>query len=249
MSSLTPDQLAALAGYGFVSPERYTKPFQCWLGSGKIKTGKTRFGLTFPGPIAVINFDRQIEDLIAEFPSTEVVVKSFIERIPFGTALTQAEAKALEADFARSLKMAHANPHVRTVMIDKETTLWEIPRLAEFERLSGVRARNYEAVNLRMRSYLSLYQTSGKNAYYVDDVRDEWVDDKQTGRVIRDGFKQAAGIAQVVVSFDRVGKEFSMTFEECINTSLLGTRFTGEDVNFKSLAPLVMPDVDPTVWE
>ena len=246
MSGLTPEQLATLAGYGFIGPDTERQRFQCWLGSGKIKTGKTRFGLTFPGPIAVINFDRQIEDLIAEFPDVDVVVKR-LEQSPWGA--TQAEAQALEMDFSRALKAAHANPHIRTVMIDKVTTLWELVRFAEFGKLAGVRPRNYEAANLRMRGYLSLYQASGKNAYYVEDVKDEWLDDKPTGRVIRDGFKQSAGIAQVVVSFDREGKSFGMAFDECINSTLIGTRFNGEDINFKGLAPLVMPEIDPAVWE
>jgi len=241
------------ANLGFERPRRTRQRRQCWLGAGKTKTGKTRFGLTFPGPIAVLSFDRAIEDVLHEVPGADVVVKDFTRSFKLGEPMTQAQAQAVEAEFAKAYLGALEHKDIRTVMIDKGTTLWEIMRYAEWGKIDHVKAHHYVGVNSRMRRYLLAFQDSTKNVYIVDDVKEEWDDNgKPTGQFKREGFKHTPGLVQVCASFERVekGKDFFMTLEECaLNSSLIGWKFEGPEIDFRQIAGMVMTDSVAEDWK
>lgn len=218
--------------------------------SGKTKTGKTRFGLTMTEPIGILNTDRALDDILPEFPHTDLVVKDLSDMFPVGEALSDKEAKLIEAEYARGYNGLMEHKHVRSVMVDKWNTMWEVARFAEFGRAS-VKAHHYVPVNLRMRGYLLKFQQHDKNLLLIQDVKEEWLNDKPTGRWVVDGFKYTSGLVQVNLFMSRdENKVFHMEVQGCgLNADLVGWDFTDKMINFKqNLAPMVLADTDPKDW-
>lgn len=228
--------------------------------SSKTKGGKTRFGLTGPQPVGILNTDRSLDDILPEFPDVDVIVKDFSNKFVPGEELSQNEAKALEADFARAYRALYEARGVRTIMVDKWTTLWEVARYAEFGKAS-VKAHHYVPVNLRMRGYLGMFQQHDKNLILTQDVKEEWIGEKPTGRWIVDGFKYTPGMMQVNAFMWREetgDREFMMRIDGCsLNAELVGWEFSSGDesplkygaISWASVATMVMPDTKVSDWQ
>lgn len=222
------------------------------LVSGKTKVGKSRFGLTMPGPIAVINFDRSLIDLLPQFPKKDILLLDLSGEYAGG--LDAAKAKRLESAFAKAWETALSSPEVRSVMVDKTSTLWEIVRWAEFGKIDRVMPHHYVPVNTRMRSYIAAVIASDKNVLLIDDSKEEWVNEKPTGRLVRDGFKHADSLVQISASMDRrvrdEGKPFVMTIDTCsMNAELVGWEFEDANINFAEVASMAVPDSNREDWE
>lgn len=238
----------SLSSLGFKRPEFKPVRRLSMLAYGKTKTGKSRFGLTMPGPIAVINFDRALTDLLPQFPKKKILLLDLSGEYAGG--LNQKKAERLEAQFAAAWAEALKSKEVRSVMVDKTSTLWEIVRWAEFGKIDHVKPHHYVPVNSRMRSYISSVIDSDKNVLMIDDTKEEWVNEKPTGRFVRDGFKHSDSLVQISLQFERKDKTFTTTVDSCaMNADLAGWEFEDENINFPELATMAVPDSNREDWE
>lgn len=218
--------------------------------SGKTKTGKTRLALTMTPPIGLINTDRSLEDILPEFPDVDLVVKDLGPMFSPGQPLSQKQAQQIEAQFSSAYD-ALLESHVRSIVVDKFTTIWEVARFAEFG-VASVKAHHYVPVNLRMRGYIGKFQQHDKNLLLIHEVKEEWKNEQPTGRWIVDGFKYTPGLVQVNGFMDREegGGDFILSITGCaLNAELVGWDFKGEDVNWPNLASMVMPETKKGDWQ
>lgn len=226
--------------------------------SGDTKCGKTHLIMTMTEPIAIINFDRSLQDILPEFPGVDLIVKDFSDmygEIEDSTnpQARMTKAKAAEAQFAAALKGLFEHRHVRSIAVDKGTTLWELIRVAEWGNISNIKAHHYVPVNARMRAYMSMYMAHDKNFLVTHDTKEEWVNEKPTGRQLVDGFKYTSSLMQVNASMwrDKDGdRDFKMEITGCgTNAELVGWEFVGADVNWKKIAPMVLDDTVAADWK
>lgn len=222
--------------------------------SSKTKAGKTRLTLTMTEPIGILNTDRALEDILPEFPNVDVIVKDFSQKIAPGEKLNQAQAKLLEAEFDEAYQALMEHKHIRSVSVDKWTTIWEVARFAEFG-VASVKAHHYVPVNLRMRGYASRYQEHNKNVLFLQDMKEEWVGDKPTGRFIVDGFKYTPGLVQVNAFMwreeetDAEDQGFRLKITGCgLNAELVGWEFKNEGIDFRKIASMVLVDTKASDW-
>jgi len=220
--------------------------------SAETKAGKTRLILTMTPPVAILNFDRSLNDILPEFPDVDLIVKDFSQKYSEGEVVGQAQAEMLEREFGAAYRALLDNKHVRSIGIDKGTTLWEVMRYAEWGKITNIKAHHYVPVNARMRRYMSAYLSHDKNLIVTHDTKEEWLDEKPTGRMLVDGFKYTPSLMQVNASMWREkegDREFKMLITGCgTNADLVGWEFVNADIDFKKIAPMVMDDTSAADW-
>lgn len=222
--------------------------------SGLTKTGKTRLGLTMPQPIGLINTDRSLTDVLPEFPNVDVSVIDLSGMFNEGEELSQGQAKAIEQKFSAAYRALLAHPRVRSVVVDKWTAMWEVARYAEFGKAS-VKAHHYVPVNLRMRGYLTAVQNTAKNVLLIQDTKEEWINEKPTGRLIVDGFKYTPSLVQVNAQMRRESPAdedagFRLAITGCgVNADLMGWEFENEDINWPKIGSMALTDTKMSDWK
>jgi len=219
--------------------------------NGKTKSGKTRLCLTMPEPVGFINTDRSLQDILPEFPDLDIVLMDLAPMFAPGEPLNQGLARDIERKFATAYAGLWESG-VKSIVVDKFTTMWEVARFAEFG-VASVKAHHYVPVNMRMRGYIMKYQQYEKNLLLVHEVKEEWVNEKSTGRWIVDGFKYTPGLMQVNASMEREedgDRDFTLTVTGCgLDADLTGKVFTNDEINFKEVAMKALPDTLPGDWK
>src|SRR6266404_5659998 len=106
----------------YTKTDRSIKQRIIGLSVGEPGSRKTSFWLEAPAPIIVFSFDKGMEGVVSRFPEEkEIYVKEY-EWLP--TSDTGQE-EAIEKRDAFTEDFEHAIQVARTVVIDKETDLWE----------------------------------------------------------------------------------------------------------------------------
>lgn len=206
-------------------------------------TGRTRFALTAPRPLWVIELDKGgLEGVLEDADGVEV------SRCSFRKNLSQDDAKRI-ADTIEDDIIAGRDAG-RTVIIDKATHLWQLFRLAEFGRLSKERSRNYEGVNTRMSELLQSFVETDTNLLLIHDMTDDYLDDKKVG-VKRAGYNGVGGIVRHAATFSggANGDPFQAVITKCTPAwEAVGMVLEGDDINFQTYAMNAVPQLDPSVW-
>jgi hypothetical protein len=241
----------AVAGVATVAkdkiPFRYRSPDatvyrrQISVIQGPEKTGKTHFACTAPGPVLLINTDQGDEGVVTpdKFPGKEI----YIVDISPGTALVAAGNED-EADKAfAEFKEAHrwGLSHCNTIIWDKADQIWELARLVLLGKLTNVKPHHYTEVNNTFR-YLIKEADKAKNLnlLLIHNMKEEWVNEKFTGRLVRAGFKETGGLVQTCITTKFEDGEFAGTIDFCRqNMELVGTEMTGRFFDFDNLLELV----------
>jgi hypothetical protein len=176
-----------------------------WRSFGPEKTGKTHFGLTGPGPVAVLSFDVGLEGVVEKFVAAGKVV--YLAEFEFDKDKCQ-QADAVEIRDRFTKAYALALDRARTIIIDTETELWELFRHAEFP--FGTDApKNYVQLNARYRDMIQLAYDAGVNLQLIQKVKEKWGTIKKinsqgrevdspypTGELEPTGFKELGYIVQ-----------------------------------------------------
>lgn len=117
------------------------------------------------------------------------------------------EVIANEADevwraFCNDYYSALADPVIRTVVWDTESEVWELLRLARFGELNPRTGRDrgnvWGPVNAEMLSLQRAAFSTDKSLIMLQKVKDEYANDKKTGKRVPKGFGDTAFQAQVV---------------------------------------------------
>jgi hypothetical protein len=161
---------------------------------GEKGTGKTRLGLTAPGPTLYQSFDDGLEGVIEKFlegdedngiaARTDLYVRQY-KWHPGGKdakgsdgEFNQEYAQSLRDEFEEDLAFALENG-VRTVVWDKETDIWEMYRYAEFGGPSDA-PKDYPALNQRYMAAVNSVKGYNANLILIQGMKEEWVTKKRT---------------------------------------------------------------------
>ncbi len=232
---------------------------------GKEKAGKTHFGLTGPGPVAVLSFDIGLEGVVEKF--TAQGKRVFAADFEFDKdKCQQADAIHLRDRFLAAYEVALAQ--ARTIIIDTETELWELYRHAEFP--FGTDApKNYVALNARYRDMIQRAYDCGVNLQLIQKVKEKWGTIKKinslgrevdspypTGQMEPAGFKEIGYLVQANLAHswtkergfvvDVVDCRQNMQYAGC---SLDATVMPSQTPpTLPELGQLIFPDSQPESW-
>lgn len=224
--------------------------------------GKTFFGLTGPGPIALHNFDDGLDRAVQGFP------KDRLEKL---------ELYSFDYDFARTLKLPGADASkglieqsadvwaefvvnarasvekCRTNVIDTGSAAWELLRLARHGKLTSILPVQYTAVNLEFKELLQALHRSPANNIWLHRLKASYdATDKKIPNVYeRQGFTDMAYEVDAVLrlSYDEMDG-LRLRFGKCANRALTGTVITGQDkISFPQIATMIYPETDTKKWE
>lgn len=177
-------------------------------------------------------------------------------------ALAKAEWAAFESDYRYSLA------HNRTTIIDTGSEMYELIRLAELGRLTQVPPNLYGPVNAKMRALIRLAYDGDSNVIFLHKMKEEWVNEpsfnpskgkientsRKTGNYKRAGWNDMGYQVQVSIHAFREdlnggGSNFFLKVLDCRhNPALNGYVLEGEQVNFPTLAQMVMPGTSLENW-
>ena len=250
--AMTAATKTVMAKAGFIeASERGTRPRLIVAISGLEKQGKTHFGLSTPGPIAMFSTDIGEEGVVSKFAGKEV----YIMDIDYGGE--EGGQAAAQEEFARFKKaylaMLRGNS-VRTILFDTATEIWETLRMARFGALTQIMPYMYGPVNKEYRDLIREAYNWDKNLILLHKMKSEYVNDKRTGEYVRSGFNDTGFLVQVNAQVWRYepseGGEFVFSVKDCRQEpDLAGFDLEGEMCNFPSLAAMVLPEVDMGEWE
>lgn len=216
------------------------------------KCGKTRFGLTMPGPLAIINLDEGLDSVIQEFQDKKEIYVSDHRKgvvdIKNMKAGGKSVADAAAEEWAK-VKGAYMEglEEARSVLVDTGTEFYELLRLAAFGKLTQVMPHQYGVVNREMKAMIDLAYDSSANVMFTHRLKREYVDDKSTKNMIRAGWGDFGYECQVVVRQWKDASEpfpdrFHMMMTDCripAGSQLEGEDYMGEMVNFPFLASMI----------
>ena len=235
-------------------------------------SGKTHFWLTAPDPIAVFLFDPAgLKGLMKrdEFRHKDIRVINYYELVNLG-AMREKEDRAkasLEAlnqfrdDWRVALK------HARTTLWDKEDHVWEMMRYATNEDYSA-EPKSYYELNMEYRGMFTDAESAGVNFGVIRGMREKWGKtgqrvDRRTGMVketfgglgefVPRGQKEVEELVQINLAhrWDEERRAFVTTI---LNKCRLGNALEllgqeSDNLDFLTLATLLYPDADASVWE
>lgn len=231
---------------------------------GVEKCGKTHFALTAPGPICTLQTDTGgLEGVIQKFQKKkEIWVCNSDFRTESAGELGEKEAARAAGIAWDKLMKAYqaALGQARTIVVDKATNFWEILRMSRFGKLDKVMPHHYGPVNSEYKDFIRMaYEQDKTNLILLHNLKDEYVNDKNTGAKRRAGFADTGFEVQInAVCWKDMKLEeganpldkWNLTVQDCRqNPDLEGITFTGEDCNFTSLAMAVFEDTSEKDWQ
>ena len=222
--------------------------------SGLEKTGKSHFAFTAPGPIAYLSLDFGDEGVIQKFATKKPILKKEY-KVPTirrsknrDDAMTEAEKvwEEFKDDYLFSLE------NCRTVIVDTETEVYELIRLAKFGKLEQVKSHHYGPVYRELKEVLikAAYE-SDANVILLQRLKKAYANDKWTGEYEASGYSGIPFDVQVNCRtfIDNEGA-FALYIDNCRqNATLRGQTITGPMLEFKYLAQLVLELGDVSGFE
>lgn len=261
---------------GFKVPDKELKRRQVVSLTGYDKSGKTHFGLTAPGDIALFNLNNGLEGVVHKFEDKNIY--EFRMNIPeeLGVAGKDDETKRANKKAAIDMKnmaimeierfiegwrWALMDPSIRTIIIDKLTELWLLYRVAEFGKATQVPAQLYNYLNAKFeRRVNEIFQTE-KNLIMINGMRAIYKDKEPSGEYERDSYKNIGGLVQTNLFIERDTKKlktpipgqpnpgFKVIVENSrTNPDLLGAEFPGMMCNFPTVAAMIT-GTSPEEWK
>ena len=216
---------------------------------GLEKSGKTTFGLSAPGPIALFDLDIGTEGVVDKVLDAKKII---IASVNYRDATNQTEWLAMweKAKKAWYDALKASIKEVRTLLGDTWTEMWELARLARFGKLTQVMPHQYGPVNAEFRDMIKRAYDTEKNVILIHKQKEEYINDKNTGRMKRSGFGDIGYLVQVNLEVWRRKGEFGLTVKDCRQeASLAGEEFVDPMNTFPFLASQVYPGTSEEDWE
>ncbi len=250
----------------FTSLEENDGYYVIGSSEGEPGSGKSHLWATAPDPIAWFLFDpdglRGLADN-AEFKAKDIRVRHYIDDLNIAKLpkdeRTQKSLEALEMfkeDWDIAVKKA------RTLVIDKESMLWEIIRYAHDE-VESPDPKNFHELHQYYHGWFADAMKHKLNFGLIRDVRDSWGKTGQsrngnvqwgyTGVMKPEGNKRVRGLVHVNLyhSFDAEEGMFGVRIHEKCRLGpakkLMGKTFY--DMDFSDLAQKLYPESESSDWE
>jgi len=213
------------------------------------KEGKTTFGLSAPGPVALMDMDIGTEGVVDNYIGKK---KLYIAGFDYRDSTDPAEWLKMWVKYKETFLTALTDKWIRTVVVDTATEAWELARLARFGKLTQVLPHHYGPVNAEFRDLIRKAYDTDKNLILIHKMKEQYINDKGTGKMIRSGFNDTAYLVQVNIRTWYRAKErlFGLTVVNCRqNMSIAGMELTEPINDFAHLAAEVYPQTDAEDWE
>lgn len=158
------------------------------LSHGLPGTGKSSFGLSFPGPHYIFNLDRNMGHLTAQMPEDwEAEYEGDMELQV--AAPTKGMAQQVLNKFDALMTKALASG-TGTVLIDGWDVFWDIVKVAKVNNLDSDLPKEYAPANSYMNNWLMRLGRSKINVVFTTISSKVWSGAKtETDRMKADGFK------------------------------------------------------------
>lgn len=226
---------------------------------GPEQSGKTYIALTAPGPIAYFDMDDNDRPVVRKIREKwpDKVIKKMSFEIPKGLVVNEKLQKMAIAERNRYLDAwtwACESDKVKTLVMDTGTDAWELWRYAEFGAESS-RARNYGGLNSQFAAMLRMPRRHGKNLAVINRTKDQWKDDKPTGAIIRDGFKNTgyamhATIEAMRDEYDNFSIQLrDVRHDASLNGAIFGPDGLGGEISWAMVACQIVEGSTPDEWE
>lgn len=221
--------------------------------NGLEKTGKTHFALTAPAPITYLSLDFGTDGVIQPFAAKKLIrIKEY--KIPKARkSVERAEAMSQAADVWEEFKDDYqfALDNSRTVVVDTETEVYELIRLARFGKLEQVKPMHYGPLFRELKEVVikAAYE-SNANVILLQRLKKEYKDDKWTGQYETSGYSGIPYDVQINCRtfIDKEGN-FALYIDNCRqNASLRGQTILDPMIEFKFIASMVL-GLDPGMFE
>lgn len=249
------------ANYDRATVERVCRTI--WMASGEVGSGKTRFGLTAPGPILVQSLDRGlegvIEGILTDMPEKEIYVKEY-DWNP--NNFTQEDAIAIRDAIIEDF--THGLEHAKTVLWDKETDIREVFQYAEFGDPIGGNIKDYAKLNSRYFHLINQVKSvKGVNFGLFQSMKNEWVVGEgkvnpstgerkktfnQSGKRIRAGYDRLDELVMTELHFVRTAGEFSIEIGKCRQNPKLQDK-TIPGMTFSEFGTMLMEGTEESEWQ
>ncbi len=247
----------SIPGFSRVNSE--PKPRLIISVEGLDKSGKSNLAFTAPGPLGYLEFDIGAEGVVDKFQHEKVILspKPYETRFDGGEQKNDAtvEYTRFERDYKNSIQK------LRSTIIDTASETWELLRLARLGKLTQVLPVKYTEVNSEYRDLVRFAFEHDSNLILLHKVKETWkngADGKgtKTGEFERAGFSDTGYLVQMNVRCwrEEVREEGDAGFRMQIlnsrhNAAIAGEILCNDDINFKMLGMMAMPNVDPSVWD
>lgn len=200
---------------------------------GEEKTGKNHCAFTFPGPLYVHSFDIGIEGVVEKFvKDKDIYVADYELDIDIDDMSAQQVSDAADVvwkQFMTNYRDGLASCGNGTTVIDTDTEVWELLRLARFGKLSQVMPHMYGPVNAEFRDVVREAFNHNGSAVLLGKRVDEWENytgsdgkekGRKTGNKVRKGFTDLPFLVQINAQTQRTdmvggGSEFKVLIEDC----------------------------------
>ena len=227
---------------------------------GEVGTGKTSFWLGAPGPIVVFSLDKGLEGVVEKYQSDKQIYFKEYPWSPgqFGDDDAAAKAAAelvrdeIIADYEHSLNIA------RTIVVDKETSVWEVFRYAEWGAPNDA-PRNYPKLNQAYRHFVNLGKDTDLNIGFIQSMKDEWSTVKKadggtkgafTGKRVRTGFSELDELVHIDLRHRRAEGKFLIDVGKSRGPGSGDIQDqTFENLSFSDFAMMVFPESTPEDWQ
>jgi hypothetical protein len=238
----------------FVKADAPYKPRIIGRSAGEPGTGKTHFWLGAPGPIVVMSFDQGLEGVVEKFQDLKDVHVAQYDWSPT-EELSQEEAVELRDTFTKDFE--HAIQHARTVIIDRESDLWELFRYAEFGAPNDA-PRNYPQLNQRYRRLINMPKSTDINFGLIQGMKSVWGQKAKssggltpfdTGERTSAGFGELEGLVHVNIEHVREDGEFKIRVGKSRGPGAMEVQdqeYAG--LTFAEFGQLLFPDSDEDSW-
>lgn len=213
--------------------------------------GKTTFGLSAPGPIALFDMDIGLEGVIDKWVDLKEIQRASFS---YKDATSREEWIAGWEKMKKLYYVALADPHIKTLLWDTETEGWDLIRMARLGSLSLHKDHAYKwgPVNTEFRDLIrSVYETD-KNLILLRKMKEQYIDDNWTGKYDPAGFKDIRSLIQVRLRSwrDEEGTFGLTVMQKCRqNASIVGMDFVEPMNTFPFVAAEVFGDTSPEEWE
>lgn len=157
------------------------------------KVGKTHFGLTAPGDIAMFNLDIGLEGVVHKFADKKRIMV-YDMHIPHNDPES---AEKIWEDFKDVYAAALKDKSIRSIIFDTGSELWEMCRLARFGKIAQVQPWHYGPVNAEFNGVIRDAFRSQKNLVMLHKMKPLYVNDKRTKKYERAGFGTVGYIVQL----------------------------------------------------
>ena len=247
---------------GFVTPEQArhapgSKFRRLMIATeGRSDTGKTEFLLTAPGPGLIVALDRGF-DAMCDNPTPPIS-----RRDDFGLMVIKAPTATQSNDpkwyqpywfdFYKKTMDAITIPEARSLCIDGDNVSWDLQRLAEHGKLTGV------ATNMMTDEYKTVLDADGLP---VIDTKTGEAKRERTGDSVARGFPDQEYLWQIRIrhlykppAFNTILKRSSapvwgLRIVKCkANPTLVGEELWGADATFSGLVQIVYPHIPLSEW-